>query len=1557
RTGSNATLNNNGSWLDQNTVDPQISQDFGGPASNFVNAGTYTKSGAATTAISIGFNNSGTVNVNAGTLTLTGGLSNFSGTTLTGGRFNVTGPGTFSFSGANVVTNAASITLDGAGSQFLNATNSANGLANFATNAATGSFTLRNGRNFTSAGAFTNAGDLTVGTGSTFTGGGASFSNLATGELLLQGGTQAGAALANAGLVEGFGTVAAALTNSGTLRASGGTLAANLGVQGATGTVAVAAGATLNLAGSAAPSSAATLALQGALALGAQNFNVFGDYTNASFGSGNSFDARAGVSGTGLIVGVNAAQALTGDVQASGANAWVLDFGTVRGGTTATRSFQIANTGTGASIRGALQTGTPGLGNLNDPRLSGNGTVAASFGAIAAGDSSGSFSITLDASGNGGALNGQTLAVLSNFGNVATQTVTLGGFSTVLAQGAATPAGPLDLGNFRVGLSPAVSTTLAVSNTTTGAGAERLGLASATASGNFSATSTLGSGLVLPGATATDAVTVASSGGTVGVNNGSVALQFTSNGQLFDASFTQLATNLQTVDVQATGFLLAQPSLPASVALGNFRLVDGASSAFTLTNSNGAPAGFQEVLNASVGATTAGVTLSGAVNGLAPGASSNAFVIGFAAGGNAGPRSGSGTVNLVSDGTGTSGLGLLSLPGGAVAVTGTAFNLAVGAATPTPVVVPNQRVGGVGGGSASVALNIANTAPAGSFSEALNASFASLGGDATNNGGSVLNLAAGASNGSAMVVSLNNAQAGARSGSVTLAYASDGTGPNGNSGLAAVAAGGQTIDLSGNVYRLAQASAVTPGVVNLGTVRAGTVLSQALTLANLAAADGFSESLNATITGTPGLLVGGSFSGLVAGASSSALFVGVDTTTAGAKNGTATLTLASDGAGTSGFAPFALGTQTVNVTASVFRLAGASTITPNPVVLANQRVGGTLTQALTLSNTATADGFSEALNATISTSGTASAGGSVNLLAAGATSNALFVGVDTSTAGARGGTATVALFSDGTGGSGFGALPIGTQLVTVSGDVFRLAQASLAAPASVTLADQRVGGSLLQALSLTNTAAADGFSERLNASLAASGQAVGSGSFSLLAAGATSTALAVGVDTATAGAKSGSVLINLASDGTGTSGFAPLALNAQTVNITGNVFRLAAPLVDTTPLALAGRVGDATLQAAIPVSNNAPDLFTERLNASIASTPAAVLAGPALVGLQPNASGSLGLSLPTSVAGSFSGAVGVALVSSSAGTTSGAPDAPLGTVNVAFDGRIYAPAVAQLPATVVDFGTVRVGDVLAPRTVTVANTASGALSDTLQASISGGGAPFSTSGSVAGIVAGSSNSSALQVQLATSTAGVFSGASTVQLRSQNPDLPDLALASVNVQLLGQVNNLAQSLLGQAGGSGTFSGAGLSYTLDFGTLFTDPSDPNAPSGTLLGTLVLGNAATGPADALAGSWNLAALSSGPFSVAGFSAFTGLAAGSQLAGLTVNFNLANEGSFSRTLVLNSFSTNGSGPDLALGAVTLELQGTVVAVPEPGTYLMMAVGVLAMGSIARRKLRAQRG
>jgi hypothetical protein len=62
-------------------------------------------------------------------------------------------------------TNAATIILDGAASQLLKTSGGADALANFAANAAAGDFTIKNGRNFTTAGALSNAGTLTVGEG------------------------------------------------------------------------------------------------------------------------------------------------------------------------------------------------------------------------------------------------------------------------------------------------------------------------------------------------------------------------------------------------------------------------------------------------------------------------------------------------------------------------------------------------------------------------------------------------------------------------------------------------------------------------------------------------------------------------------------------------------------------------------------------------------------------------------------------------------------------------------------------------------------------------------------------------------------------------------------------------------------------------------------------------------------------------------------------------------------------------------------------------------------------------------------------------------------------------------------------------------------------------------------------------------------------------------------------------------------------------------------------------------------------------------------------------
>ena len=114
------------------------------------------------------FTNNGTLVVGAGDkFKVNGNLTNFSGTTLTGGVYKVSG--TLQFNGANIVTNAANITLNGAHSQILSNTN-ANALANFATNAAGANFTLGPSRSFTTAGNFTNNGSrsLVIGSGDTF---------------------------------------------------------------------------------------------------------------------------------------------------------------------------------------------------------------------------------------------------------------------------------------------------------------------------------------------------------------------------------------------------------------------------------------------------------------------------------------------------------------------------------------------------------------------------------------------------------------------------------------------------------------------------------------------------------------------------------------------------------------------------------------------------------------------------------------------------------------------------------------------------------------------------------------------------------------------------------------------------------------------------------------------------------------------------------------------------------------------------------------------------------------------------------------------------------------------------------------------------------------------------------------------------------------------------------------------------------------------------------------------------------------------------------------------
>jgi hypothetical protein len=138
----------------------------GGTISSDVSGGSLVLNGSG------GLTNSGTLQVSSGALlqVTSGPFTNFSGTTLTGGKYNVSGTleiDELGTAGGEIVTNAAGITLDGSAAKFVDADgNSA--LTDLATNTGKGSFTVTGGADFTTAGNFTNKGTLSVGAGSIF---------------------------------------------------------------------------------------------------------------------------------------------------------------------------------------------------------------------------------------------------------------------------------------------------------------------------------------------------------------------------------------------------------------------------------------------------------------------------------------------------------------------------------------------------------------------------------------------------------------------------------------------------------------------------------------------------------------------------------------------------------------------------------------------------------------------------------------------------------------------------------------------------------------------------------------------------------------------------------------------------------------------------------------------------------------------------------------------------------------------------------------------------------------------------------------------------------------------------------------------------------------------------------------------------------------------------------------------------------------------------------------------------------------------------------------------
>ncbi|WP_210254935.1 VWD domain-containing protein, partial [Methylocapsa sp. S129] len=290
------------------------------------------------------------------------------------------------------------------------------------------------------------------------------------------------------------------------------------------------------------------------------------------------------------------------------------------------------------------------------------------------------------------------------------------------------------------------------------------------------------------------------------------------------------------------------------------------------------------------------------------------------------------------------------------------------------------------------------------------------------------------------------------------------------------------------------------------------------------------------------------------------------------------------------------------------------------------------------------------LGGTISAGGTGSGfiltgGGALSPIAAGEDYANLHAVVDTSTVGQN--SETITLLPTDVNASGYSAA-LSNLTLTIDDTIIAPAQVVVNSPTTIDFGNLRVGATANQAVSITNSAAAG--AANLDASVSVNGGALASGAISDLAPGATdATDLSVGLQTSVAGASSGEVTLNLASDAGGGN---TAALLGQAIEVSGNVYREAAAQI--APINETVHVGDPGTASLIVTNDDPADGYSENLLASVATTTGAI-----------SATGATG---EIAAGGSDSSSLAVAFSTQSAGTVAGSVTLNLETDGTGIDG-------------------------------------------------------------------------------------------------------------------------------------------------------------------------------------------------------------------------------------------------------------------------------------------------